>query len=61
MKRVEAYLTIYLTLCLTVILSLYLMLIEGVRRNGAGMEAACVADVGLQSIKIGRASCRERV
>ena len=50
MKRVEAYLTIYLTLCLTVILSLYLMLIEGVRRNGAGMEAACVADVGLQSI-----------
>ncbi len=50
MNRLEAYLTVHLTLCLTVILSLYLTLIEGVRRNGAGLGAACVADIGLQSI-----------
>lgn len=49
-KRENAYLTVYLTLYLTVILSLCLLLIEGVRRNGAALEASCAADVGMQSI-----------
>lgn len=46
----NAYLTVYLALCLAVIMSLFLTLLEGVRRNGARMEAECVADIGLQSI-----------
>lgn len=50
MKRGEAYLTVYLTLCLTLILSLYLALIESARRNGAGLEAVCVTEAGIQSI-----------
>lgn len=45
-----AYLTVYLTLCLAVILSLCLTLIDGVRRNGARLEAECIADIGLHSI-----------
>lgn len=49
-KRENAYLTVYLTLSLTVVLSLCLLLIEGVRKNGAALEAACAADVGMQSI-----------
>lgn len=49
-KRENAYLTVYLTLYLTVILSLCLLLIEGVRKNGAALEASCAADVGMQSI-----------
>lgn len=49
-KRENAYLTVYLTLYLTVILSLCLLLIEGIRRNGAALEASCAADVGMQSI-----------
>lgn len=50
MKKGEAYLTVYLALCLTIILSLYLVLIDGARRNGAGLEAVCVTEAGLQSI-----------
>lgn len=50
MKRGEAYLTVYLALCLTLILSLYLALIEGARRNGAGLEAVCVTEAGIQSV-----------
>lgn len=42
--------TVYMALCLTLVLSLYLVLIDGVRRNGAGLEAACAAEAGLQSI-----------
>lgn len=49
-KRENAYLTVYLTLSLAVILTLCLLLIEGVRRNGAALEASCAADVGMQSI-----------
>lgn len=50
MKRENGYLTVYMALCISVILSLCLTMIEGVRRNGAAMEAACVADIGLQSV-----------
>lgn len=50
MKGRDAYLTVYLTLCLTLILSLYLVLIDGARRNGAGLEAVCATEAGLQSI-----------
>lgn len=50
MKKGEAYLTVYLALCLTLILSLYLVLIDGARRSGAGLEAVCVTEAGLQSI-----------
>ena len=46
----SAYVTVYLTLCLAVLLSLCLALIDGVRRNGARMEAECIADIGLYSI-----------
>lgn len=46
----DAYLTVTLALCLAVILSLFLTLIDGVRRNGARLEVECVADIGLQSI-----------
>lgn len=49
-KFTNAYLTVCLSLCLAVILSLCLTLIDGARRNGARMEAECVADIGLQSI-----------
>lgn len=50
MKRENGYLTVYMALCISVVLSLCLTLIEGARRSGAAMEAACVADIGLQSI-----------
>lgn len=50
MRRDEGYLTVYLALCLTVILSLYLTLIDGARRNGAGLEALCAAEAGMQSV-----------
>ena len=50
MRRGNAYLTVYLTLCLALILSLYLTLIEGARRNGAALEAACAAETGMQNI-----------
>lgn len=50
MKAENGYLTVYMSLCLTVILSLCLTLIDGARRNGAAMEASCVADIGLQSV-----------
>lgn len=40
----------WLALCLTIIVSLFLVLIDGVRRNGAGLEADCVAEISLQSI-----------
>ncbi|MCI9231424.1 MAG: hypothetical protein HFH96_10010 [Lachnospiraceae bacterium] len=46
----NAYLTVTLALCLAVILSLFLTLIDGVRRNGARLEVECVTDIGLQSI-----------
>ena len=50
MREKNGYLTVYMALCLTVLLSLFLTLIDGARRNGAALEAACVADIGLQSI-----------
>lgn len=50
MKDQNGYLTVYMALCIGVILSLCLTLIEGARRSGAAMEAACVADIGIQSI-----------
>lgn len=51
MKKGEnAYLTVYLALCITLILSLCLTLIEGVRRNGARLEAEIAVETGLQSI-----------
>lgn len=46
----NAYLTVTLALCMAVILSLFLTLMDGVRRNGARLETECVADIGLQSI-----------
>ncbi|MCH5340783.1 MAG: hypothetical protein J1E01_04910 [Acetatifactor sp.] len=50
MKGQNGYLTVYMALCIGVILSLCLTLIEGARRSGAAMEAACVADIGIQSV-----------
>ena len=50
MRRENAYLTVYLTMCLAVLLPLCLTLIDGARRNGAAMEAACAAEVGMQNI-----------
>lgn len=49
-KRDNAYLTVYLTLFLTAALTLCLLLIEGVRKSGAALEASCAADVSMQSI-----------
>lgn len=46
----KGYLTVWLALCLTIIVSLFLVLMDGVRRNGAALEAGCVAEIGLQSI-----------
>ena len=43
--KADAYLTIYLTLSMTVILSLFLVLIEGVRKNAVFMESECVTDI----------------
>ena len=50
MKGQNGYLTVYVALCIGVILSLCLTLIEGARRSGTAMEAACVADIGIQSV-----------
>ena len=50
MRAENGYLTVYMTLCLTLLLSLFLTLIDGARRNGAAMEASCVAETGLDSI-----------
>ena len=50
MEGQNGYLTVYMALCMGVILSLCLTLIEGARRNGAAMEASCVADIGIQSV-----------
>lgn len=50
MRGKEGYLTVYLALCFTVILSLYLALIDSARRNGAGLEALCAAEAGMQSV-----------
>lgn len=50
MRSQNAYLTVYLALCMTLILSLYLVLIEGARQNGARLESACAAEIGMQSI-----------
>lgn len=50
MRRENAYLTVYLTMCLAVLLPLCLTLIDGARRNGAAMEAACAAEIGMQNI-----------
>lgn len=50
MRRDNAYLTVYLALCLAVILSLCLVLIDGARRGGAAVEAACAAEMGMQNI-----------
>lgn len=50
MSSKDGYLTVYMTLCMTVILSLCLTLIEGTRKNGGALEAACAADIGIQSV-----------
>lgn len=50
MKRENAYLTVFLTLFLTLFLPLCLMLIDGVRWNGARLEAHCAAEAALQSV-----------
>lgn len=49
-KDENAYLTVWLALCLTLLLSLFLVLIDGARRNGGRLETECVTDIGLQSI-----------
>lgn len=49
-RNENAYLTVWLALCLTLVLSLFLVLIDGARRNGGRLEAECVTDIGLQSI-----------
>lgn len=49
-REENAYLTVCLALCLAIILSLFLVLLDGARRNGARLELECVADIGLQSI-----------
>ena len=46
----NGYLTVWLALCLTLILALFLVLVDGARRNGCRLEAECVSDIGLQSI-----------
>lgn len=46
----NGYLTVYMALCISIVLSLCLTLIDGARRSGAAMEAACVADIALQSV-----------
>lgn len=46
----DAYLTVCLALCLAIIFSLFLVLLDGARRNGARLEAECVCDIGLHSI-----------
>lgn len=50
MRKDNAYLTVWLALCLTLVLSLFLVLIDGARRNGCRLEVECVTDIGLQSI-----------
>ncbi len=46
----NAYLTVWLALCLMLVLSLFLVLVDGARRNGGRLEVECVTDIGLQSI-----------
>lgn len=50
-EKKNAYLTVYVCLMLTVLLSVYLLLIEEVRYNGACLEALCAAEAGMQSIQ----------
>lgn len=49
-RNENAYLTVWLALCLMLVLSLFLVLIDGARRNGGRLEVECVTDIGLQSI-----------
>ncbi len=49
-EKENAYLTVYLVLTITVLLSLCLVLIEGVRKNGASLQATCATEVSMQSI-----------
>ncbi len=49
-KSSNAYLTVCVALCTAVILSLFLVLIDGVRRNGGRLEAECVTEIGLYSV-----------
>ena len=46
----DAYLTVYLALSMAVLLALCLVLLEGARRNGAALEAECMAEMSLNSI-----------
>lgn len=46
----NGYLTVCIALCTAVMLSLFLVLIDGVRRNGGRLEAECVTETGLYSI-----------
>lgn len=48
--RVGGYLTVWLALCLTLVMSLFLVLIDGVRRNGMRLEAECAVESSMQSI-----------
>ena len=41
----NAYLTVWLALCLTLILSLFMVLIDGARRNRGRLENECVTDI----------------
>lgn len=49
-REKNAYLTVCLALCLAIIFSLFLVLLDGVRRNGVRLEVECVTDIGLHSI-----------
>lgn len=49
-EKENAYLTVYLAMILAVLLSFCLLLIEGARKNGAALKAACAADTALQSV-----------
>jgi hypothetical protein len=47
---VSGYLTVYVALSMAVLLSLFLILMEGVRRSTIRLEAECVMDIGMNSI-----------
>lgn len=47
--RAGAYLTVYLTLVMAILLSLFLVMVEGVRKNSFYLQAECVTDIALNS------------
>ena len=46
----NAYMTVYLAFFLAAILPLCMVLLEGARKNGAGLEASCAAETSAQSV-----------